>query len=123
MGKEILANYTSMTHTEYTKVFVETSIFAEARAEHLTDDEFRRIQALLTINPGAGDLIPGCKGLRKIRWGLRGRGKRGGVRILYYWAVNKDQILFLDLFAKNENDDLTSRQYKDLVAYFKREYP
>jgi mRNA-degrading endonuclease RelE of RelBE toxin-antitoxin system len=76
----------------------------------------------LTINPEAGVVIPGCKGLRKLRWGSKERGKRGGIRILYYWAVKYDQILLLDLFAKNENDDLTTKQYKVLMDYFEREY-
>ena len=112
-----------MTHIEYSKVFVEIPVFAQARAANLTDDEFRAVQTLLAINPMAGDLLQGCRGLRKIRWGSKHRGKRGGVRILYYWAVGRDQILLLDLYAKNESDDLTSKQYKALVSYLKKEYP
>ncbi len=112
-----------MTYISCTKVFIETSVFTEARIKHLSEDEFRCVQTLLTVNPAAGDLIPGCKGLRKLRWGSGHRGKRGGIRILYYWAVKHDQILMLDLFAKNENDDLTAKQYKVLIAYLKREYP
>ncbi len=123
MPKKPVDSHTPLTYTENTKVFIETSVFNEARRKHLSDDAYRDVQMSLTINPEAGDLVPGCKGLRKLRWGAERRGKRGGVRILYYWAVKQSQILFLDLFAKNENDDLTARQYKALIAYVRKEYP
>jgi len=112
-----------MAYRSKTKVFVEMPTFTEAVVKHLPEDEYKEVQALLTTNPEAGHLIPGCKGLRKLRWKAEGRGKRRGVRILYYWAVRQDQILLLDLFAKNENDDLTSKQYKVLVEYVEEEYP
>lgn len=112
-----------MTYIQETKVFVETQVFSEEMCKHLAEDEYRKVQALLTANPGAGSLIPGCQGLRKLRWRAKGRGKRGGIRILYYWAVKQDRILLLDLFAKSEDDDLTPKQYKALVAYVRREYP
>jgi mRNA-degrading endonuclease RelE of RelBE toxin-antitoxin system len=123
VGKKPLDIHTPLTYIEHTKVFIETSVFTEAMRKHLPENEFRNVQALLTVNPEAGDLIAGCKGLRKLRWGATGRGRRKGIRILYYWAVKHDQILFLDLFAKNESDDLTAKQYKALVAYVGKEYP
>jgi len=66
------------------------------------------------MRPDAGDLIPGGGGLRKIRWSAQGRGKRGGVRVIYYWAVRQEQILMLLMYAKNERDDLTVEQLKVL---------
>jgi mRNA-degrading endonuclease RelE of RelBE toxin-antitoxin system len=121
-GVRSLDHVTPMTYIEKTKVFVETPVFTEEMRRNLPETEYRDIQALLTVNPEAGALIPGCEGIRKLRWRAKGRGKRGGIRILYYWAVKHDQILLLDLFAKNEDDDLTSKQYKVLVAYLRREY-
>ena len=112
-----------MAYVKETKVFVETPVFTEAASKHLPDHEYRDLQAVLTVNPEAGVLIPRCKGLRKLRWRAKGRGKRGGIRILYYWAVRHDQILLIDLFAKNEYDDLTPKQYKALVEYVRKEFP
>lgn len=114
--------YTPMTYIEITKVFVETPVFTEDAAKELPEGELRRIQLSLTINPGAGELIPGTKGLYKLRWGAKGHGKSGGVRIIYYWAVKHDQILLLYLFPKNGTEDLTKQQYKKLREYVAREY-
>ena len=68
-------------------------------------------------------VIPGSGGLRKIRWASSGRGKRGGVRIIYYWAVELEQLLMLFVFAKNERDDLTPDQLKILKTIVEDEYP
>jgi mRNA-degrading endonuclease RelE of RelBE toxin-antitoxin system len=76
----------------------------------------------VVIRPDAGDLIPGSGGLRKIRWGIQGRGKRGGVRVIYYWAVNQDRILMLLMYAKNVQDDLTVDQLKVLQRIVKEEF-
>ncbi len=73
--------------------------------------------------PDFGPVIPGSGGLRKIRWSLAGRGKRGGVRTIYYWAVNADQILMLFVYAKNEQDDLTAEQLKVLRKIVEDDYP
>lgn len=75
--------------------FVETSVFTRQIAVLLGDDDYRALQALLSANPGAGNLIRGGGGLRKVRIGVGARGKRGGARVIYYWAVRKHQILFL----------------------------
>jgi hypothetical protein len=64
--------------------FIETSVFTKRIAEMLTDDEYHALQETLIQNPKAGPLIPGGKGLRKYRWAASGKGKRGGVRIIYY---------------------------------------
>lgn len=121
--KKIVDEPTPLTYIERTKVFVEMPAFTAAVLKHVPEDQYKDLQKLLVADPEAGDVIPGCKGLRKLRWRAEGRGKRGGVRILYYWAVEQDQILLLDLFAKNESDDLTPRQYKILKAYVSEEYP
>ena len=63
-------------------VIIETSIFTRQVQAFLDDDDYRRLQTVLVVRPDAGDLIPGGGGLRKIRWGAHGHGKRGGVRVL-----------------------------------------
>jgi len=105
-----------------TKVFVEMPVFTEDASKDLSEDDLRSIQILLTIDPEKGSVIPGCKGLRKLRWAAKGHGKRGGARIIYYWAEKRNQILLLYLFPKNEIEDLTPRQYKILREYVRREY-
>lgn len=119
-SREPLDRSTPLKYIEKRMVFVESPVFTEAALKHLPDDEFTEIQTLLSAHPEAGDLIKGGKGLRKLRWKAEGRGKRGGIRILYYWWVKEDQILLIDLFAKNEADDLTEKQYKVLVDYIRR---
>jgi mRNA-degrading endonuclease RelE of RelBE toxin-antitoxin system len=95
-------------------IFVETRPFSRRRAEQLTDEQFRLLQLSLLSNPQAGELIPGTGGLRKLRWATTGRGKRGGVRIIYYLAVGRDTIFLLFMYPKNEQEDLTPEQKRTL---------
>jgi len=104
-------------------VVVETSIFTRRVTELLPDDEYRQLQATLVDRPDAGPVIPGGGGLRKIRWRASGHGKRGGARIIYYWATAQDRILMLFIYAKNESDDLTPDQIKTLRQVVEKEYP
>ena len=98
--------------------FVETSIFTERITKLLTDDEYYNLQAALADNPKAGDVIPGAGGLRKIRWRATGRGKRGGLRIIYYcWSEHRLYMIFA--YDKTEQGDLTPEQLKALRAYVK----
>ena len=98
--------------------FVETSIFTQRITKLLTDDEYEDLQAMLAEHPKAGDVIPGAGGLRKLRWRTTGRGKRGGLRIIYYcWSENRLYMIFV--YDKAEQGDLTSDQLKVLRAYVK----
>ena len=81
------------------------------------------LQNALVIRPDIGELIPGGGGLRKIRWSAQGRGKRGGVRVIYYWAVQQDRILLLLIYAKNEMDKLSPEQLKVVRRLIEDEYP
>ncbi len=85
----------------------------------MDDDDYAAMQAHLSLRPDAGDLIKGSGGLRKLRWAGSGRGKRGGLRVIYYWWIAKDRISLLSVYPKNERDDLTAKQLKmlrDLLA-------
>ena len=104
-------------------IFIETSIFTRQVLYLLTDEEYRELQKVLVNRPNAGSLIVGSGGLRKIRWAKQGRGKRGGVRVIYYWAVSSEQILMLFIYPKNERDDLTPTQIKMLKQIVEEAYP
>jgi len=104
-------------------VFIETSVFTKQVQNLLDDEEYRLLQSQLAIRPEMGSVIPGSGGLRKVRWAARGHGKRGGLRVIYYWAVTKDQILLLFAYPKNAADDLTASQLKLLRQIVERDYP
>jgi hypothetical protein len=87
-------------------VFVETSLFTKM-ASDLTDDELREAQDALLANPEAGRLIPGTGGARKLRVGTKGKGKRGGARIIYYYAPTASRIYLFVAYQKGEADTLT----------------
>ncbi len=104
-------------------IIIETSILTRQVQKLLSDDEYRMLQAALVANPELGTIIVGSSGIRKVRWGRRGRGKQGGVRIIYYWAVVQDQILMLLIYAKSEQDDLSPEQLKIVRKIVEEEYP
>ena len=103
-------------------VIKETSVFTRQVRELLDRESYRLLQLRLVGDPEAGQLIPGTGGLRKIRWQGSGRGKRGGVRVIYYWAVRDAVVLMLLMYGKNEQDDLTPAQKKVLVALVREEF-
>jgi mRNA-degrading endonuclease RelE of RelBE toxin-antitoxin system len=104
-------------------VIVESSIFTKQVLKLLTDEEYRQLQQELIRRPDVGVLIPKSGGLRKVRWGLEGRGKQGGARVIYYWAVTQEQVLMLLMYPKNVQDDLTPDQLKLLRQIIETEYP
>lgn len=98
---------------------VETPIFTRRIKAVLPDNEYRKLQWALVINPEAGAFIPGGRGLRKLRWDMPGKGKRGGLRIIYCWYTRDEKIYMLLAYKKSEQEDLTSEQMKMLNAYVK----
>lgn len=104
-------------------VIVETSVFTRHVLDLLTAEEYRKVQAALVNRPNLGSVIEGSGGLRKLRWGVHGRGKRGGVRIIYYWAAEQERLLMLFVYAKTVRDDLTPTQLKILRKIVEEEYP
>ena len=101
-------------------VVVETRIFTSLISQLMEDEQYRELQLALVENPILGSLIPGSGGLRKIRWKLPGTGKRGGVRVIYYWAASADQIRMLYVYAKNRQVNLTREQLKQLRRIVER---
>ena len=91
-------------------LFIETSTFTKELPRHFDDDAYAALQAFLCIHPDAGNVIRDTGGIRKIRWTMPGRGKRGGSRVIYYWAAKDEQIYLLTLYAKGVKDDLTAAQ-------------
>src|SRR6266704_7188073 len=90
--------------------FIETPTFTRLVLDLMEDEDYAKLQAALAKRPDVGKIIPGGGGIRKMRWAGSGRGKRGGLRIIYYWWVAKDRISMLTVYAKNERDDLTPEQ-------------
>ncbi len=93
---------------------IETTVFTKLISRLMDGDQYRELQEHLIENPAIGNLIQGSGGLRKIRWKIAGRGKRGGVRVIYYWAVSADQIRMLYVYSKTDQEDLTKDQLKVL---------
>ena len=91
-------------------VFVELAPFISFRCDQWSDDELRALQNFLLASPDAGDVIRGGAGLRKLRWSVQGRGKRGGARVIYYRYVPGDQIYLVCANTKAVLEDLTREQ-------------
>ncbi len=100
---------------------VETPVFTRRICELLPDDEYRRLQLALVLRPEQGSLVPGGQGLRKLRWGQPGRGKRGGVRVLYYWDKEPATVHLLFVYGKSQQADLTQDQAKTLGRLIREE--
>ena len=104
-------------------VFVELPPFERYRSDYLDDDSFLMLQRVLLLNPEAGDVIPGAGGLRKMRFGdeRRGKGKRGGLRVIYYWWDAGSQFWLFTVYDKDEMSDLTKAQRQLLKEMIKKE--
>lgn len=95
-------------------IFQETPVFTKLIKELMDDELYRKLQNVLIEQPDIGDVIEGTGGLRKVRWRLPGTGKRGGIRVIYFWRVAEDRILMLLAYPKSAADDLTALQKKQL---------
>jgi hypothetical protein len=104
-------------------LFVELPAFERHRAEYLDDEAFSALQTALLADPEAGDVIRDTGGLRKVRFAdsRRGKGKRGGLRVIYYWWVPGRQFWLFALYGKDEVSDLTAAQRKIVREALKAE--
>ena len=106
-----------MAYTTF-MIFIETSVFTREISGLLPDEAYRMLQTALMHRPDAGDIIRGGGGLRKVRWNFPGRGKRGALRVIYYWDP-PDTIYMLLPYKKTDQEDLTPEQFKVLRALVK----
>ena len=102
--------------------FVETPIFTRVVDRLLDDEEYRSLQIALMLRPDQGPVIRGSGGLRKVRWARPGAGKRGGVRVIYYWAPGEAAFYMLYAYSKNEQGDLTPSQVRLLGQLVREEF-
>ncbi len=99
--------------------FIETPTFSRMVTDLLSDDDYGEMQNELLEDPERGILIKGGGGLRKLRYAMQGRGKRGGVRVIYYWVKNYDLIYMLVVYPKSKKDALTDKETAILREFVK----
>lgn len=103
--------------------FLEAPLFTELLPQFLTDDAYRDLQQYLSRDPQAGDVIPGTGGFRKLRWAdsRRGKGKRGGLRVIYYYLVSDSQIWLMTVYGKDIAMDLSPAEKRALKTAIEQE--
>ena len=101
-------------------IIIKTPIFTKLITSLMSDDEYKNLQTALVTRPEMGALIKNSGGLRKVRWTLEGRGKSGGVRVIYYWMSADDQLYMLLAYPKSEQDNLTDAQVSALRKIVER---
>lgn len=106
-----MAKGTAMTYNMHIE-FIEAPIFSKLVYDYLNEDEYAAFQWTLAVSPKTGDVIPGSGGLRKIRWTAKGRGKRGGTRIIYYYQQKNGEIWLITIYAKNEAENIPLKTLK-----------
>src|SRR5438876_248728 len=94
--------------------FIETRLFTRLVTEYLSDDEYRRLQSVLIEDPGAGDVVPGSGGVRKLRWRAKGRGKSGGYRVIYFARPAQGVIWMLTMYPKNAADNIPAHVLRQI---------
>ena len=97
-------------------------MFTRKIAALISDDEYRLLQEALLRRPGHGVLIKGSGGVRKLRWGDKAGGKRGGIRVIYYWHVQRELFLMLYVYSKTEQKDLSAAQVAALAKAVREEF-
>jgi hypothetical protein len=95
-------------------IFIESAVFTRQVRDLLTDEEYADLQWHLALNPRAGAVIQNTGGLRKVRWGRRAGGKRGGTRVIYFYVSSRDQVRLLLIYRKGLKDDLSAAEKKIL---------
>jgi mRNA-degrading endonuclease RelE of RelBE toxin-antitoxin system len=102
---ERLDIYTAMPYN-LGMIFIETTVFTKLIGSYLTDDEYLGLQGFLLRNPEAGKIVRGSGGVRKLRWAMPGKGKSGGIRVIYYWKRQADEIWLLTVYGKSEQETI-----------------
>lgn len=98
--------------------FIESSLFTRYLYEYLSEESYADLQWYLIGTPDAGDMIRGSGGVRKLRWASKGKGKRGGVRVIYYWHNSRGELWLLTIYAKNEAEAIPTEIVRKLREQF-----
>ena len=114
-----MANYTSVPYNNNV-VFVEAPTFSKLVYDYLNEDEYAALQWTLAVRPETGKVISGSGGLRKIRWSAKGKGKRGGTRIIYYFQKEDGEIWLITIYAKNEVEKIPTETLKTIREALER---
>lgn len=96
-------------------IFIESSTFTKLLPNYLPDDDYRGLQSYLLQKPDAGDIVRGSGGVRKVRWAASGRGKSGGVRVIYYWKKANHEVWMLTLYGKSERASIAGHVLKKIA--------
>ncbi len=99
--------------------FIETSIFTKLIYTYLSDDEYLGLQVFLLKYPEVGKVVPGSGGVRKLRWAMAGRGKRGGVRVIYYFKKREGEVWMLTIYGKSEVDNIPAHILRKIAEELK----
>lgn len=99
--------------------FIEASIFTRYVYRYLTDDEYSGLQGFLLKYPEAGKVVPGSGGVRKLRWAMAGKGKSGGVRVIYYFKKQDDEIWLLTIYSKSEVENIPAHVLRQIAEEIK----
>jgi hypothetical protein len=102
--------------------FIETPIFTRQIVEQLNDDDYAAMQIAMILRPHFGRVIRHSGGLRKLRWPIPGGGKRGGLRVIYYWHEATETFYMLYAYGKSEREDLTVQQLRILSRLVREEF-
>jgi mRNA-degrading endonuclease RelE of RelBE toxin-antitoxin system len=101
--------------------FIELHPFAAVREKYLNDEEFASLQSYLTSHPQDGDVVPRSGGCRKLRWAVEGRGKRGGIRVIYFIRVSPGQIVLVTMYAKNVKGNIDPELLRRIKEAFEHD--
>jgi len=100
-------------------IFIETSTFTKLIDTYLTDDEYLALQSFLLKYPEAGKIVRGSGGVRKLRWAISGKGKSGGIRVIYYWKQRDNEIWLLTVYGKSERETIPGHILKKIAEEIK----
>jgi len=100
-------------------IFIETMIFTKLIESYLSNDEYLGLQKYLLQHPDKGDIIPGTGGVRKLRWSMSGKGKKGGIRVIYYWKKQDNEIWMLTVYGKSEKSMIPNHIIKKIAEEIK----
>ena len=100
-------------------VFIETSIFTKLLYGYLTEDEYIGLQGYMFKYPEAGDVVPGSGGVRKLRWSIAGKGKRGGVRVIYFFKKRDNEIWLLTIYGKSQVENIPAHILRQIAEEIK----